>query len=145
MKLLSGVKLLLRAMALMGFAVAAHAQVEAFRGSFTITKQMHWGKAVLDPGADTLKSDSGGFPMITIRSEGGKGQSFVQPRGASECKREGPAALLIANQGDRRTVYALRLPEQGIEFVFRPDLERAAQRPEQASKREMLPVLAAER
>jgi hypothetical protein len=130
---------------LLGFAASANAQVEAYRGSFTVTNQLHWGKATLEPGNYTLEVGSGGTPMVTIRRKDGKGEGLVASLGVSQYKGADETALLVAIAGNERTVYSLRLPEQGIELTFQPELKREMQRAEQARNQEAMPVLEAKR
>jgi hypothetical protein len=94
-------------------ATAAHAQ-SLFEGKFTLTNEVHWGKAVLAPGAYTLTLEQSPRTII-IRDASGKNvaQEVSQPGYNTD---NDDSQLLVSVRGNQRAVYSVRLAGRGEVF-----------------------------
>lgn len=99
-------------------AVAANAQT-SFRGTFQLTSETRWGKAVLPAGHYVLTLDSDQSPTIVIHSEGWKVSAMAKSVGRSEAT-PGGSYILITGSGNDRQVRSINLPQVGRSLVFKP-------------------------
>ena len=129
---------LLTSLSLVGTA-RAQAQSPAYVGKFTTTSQLHWGKAVLQPGTYTIIIKSTGEPVIaSIRNAEGDAVCLVMSRARSE-KTNSVNALLIKEKEGQLKVHSLALADLGIVLIYDPGLAQETVREAQASK--TLPVM----
>jgi hypothetical protein len=111
-----------------------------YRGRFTLPYEVRWGRTVLPAGDYLLRfQDIGLRVFVMIRgTKSGKEIGFPVPLADSYAK--GTSALLIADEGNRRVVHSLRVPELGKVFVYDPAL--AGRDVEEAHTMRTLQVLA---
>jgi hypothetical protein len=98
-------------------ATAAHAD-SLFTGTFKLTNEVHWGNAVLGPGAYSLTVDqpARSIPIIIIRDEHtGKMVARLLSRPGDKTDN-GYSKLIIALRGSQRAVYSVRLGGLGEVF-----------------------------
>jgi hypothetical protein len=124
-------------------ARSANAQSVAFRGTFTLTEETHWGQAVLRAGDYELSIVSTGLPSMVVIRDAASGSKVATlfPR-VRELSATGENELLLGTQGRRRVIYSLRLPELGMAFISDPALARGAEN-EGAGKKQVVPVIVA--
>jgi hypothetical protein len=114
-----------------------------FTGKFTLTDQLHWDKAVLQPGDYTINIRSGSMPTIVlVRDSRGRAVARFMS-GIDGGKRTAKNALLIKEQGGQLHVYSLELASLGKVLVYDRALARAAVL--EARVPQTVPVLFAER
>ncbi len=90
---------------------------ETLRGSFTITKETHWGELLLAPGAYELTGETGG-KMVTIRSKETGWSGMTMAEGTSDAKAEEGMKLLLSKSESGTYVRALCLGDAGITFNY---------------------------
>lgn len=97
-------------------------RAEDSAGNFTLPFEVRWGKAVLPPGDYSLKIDKTNY-IVTIRGEN-RAAMVLSPIPTTNTDAR-TSALVIVHYGNRATVRALRLAEQGLVFHFpAPKAER---------------------
>ena len=123
------------------FVGAAQGQTDlpVYRGKFTLTDQVCWGKSVLGPGDYTITIQSSGTPAIVIVS---KADGTARFRVISTI-RGGPArgvnALLAHDKDGQLTVHSLSLSDLGMVLIYDPPLARESVREARVSR--SVPVL----
>jgi hypothetical protein len=96
-----------------GCFVATAAQAEPrFTGTFQLDHEIHWGSAVLEPGAYSLALDQPTQTIVVRDEQSGKTVARESIGGDYNSDR-GDSKLLIAVQGSERAVYALRIAGLG--------------------------------
>ena len=90
-------------------AVPASAQV-AFRGAFTLDRQIRWQNATLPAGDYTFEMKSLASPLITLK--GPRGAQYITASVADE-KTLDKSMLVIENRGNQSCVRELRLAPIG--------------------------------
>jgi hypothetical protein len=114
-----------------------------YRGTFTLTQQIHWGKSVLRPGHYTMTMASIGNPaMVKVQNED-SGESFRVVTAVREETTAGTSALFLQAKNGRATVYSLSLPQLGIVLIYEPTLAREPVLEARASQ--TVPVLLAKK
>lgn len=106
----------------------AQAQMElpVFRGKFTLTNQVQWGKAVLQPGNYTITIWSDRMATYALVRDGkGRGVGLFMSRFDSRETSAGNG-LLIREKGGQLRVYSLALASLGTVLVYDPVLAREA-------------------
>ncbi|MGD0955933.1 MAG: hypothetical protein ABR953_03790 [Candidatus Acidiferrales bacterium] len=118
-------------------ATAAHAD-SLFEGKFTLTNEVHWGKAVLGPGAYTLVLNQSPRTII-VRDASGKAvaQEPVQPGYNTD---NDDSQLLITVRGNQRAVYSVRLAGLGEVFQEAHPFAESGRAAEEARNAEAIPV-----
>jgi hypothetical protein len=110
------------------------AQSPAYVGKFTTTSQLHWGKAVLQPGTYTITINSTGSPIVaSVRNAKGDAVTHVVSR-AYTGNKNGVNALLIKEKNGQLEVHSLALADLGMVLIYDPGLAREAVREARASK-----------
>jgi hypothetical protein len=110
----SGLKLFLGILLAACFlATSAHAD-SLFKGTFKLTNEVHWGKAVLGPGAYSLALDHPTRTII-IRDASGNivAREIVRPAANTD---NDDSQLLISVRGNQRVVSSVRLAGLGEVF-----------------------------
>jgi hypothetical protein len=96
-----------------GCFVATAAQAEPrFKGRFQLDHEIHWGSAVLEPGAYSLALDQPTQTIVVRDEQSGKTVAREPIRGDYNSDR-GDSKLLIAVHGNERAVYGLRIAGLG--------------------------------
>jgi hypothetical protein len=102
----------------------AQAQSPAYVGKFTTTSQLHWGKAILQPGTYTIIIKSTGIPIVaSIRNAERDAVAYVES-GARSGNTNGLNALLIKQKNGRLEVHSLALADLGMVLIYDPGLAR---------------------
>ncbi len=136
LKLLLGVLL-----AVCVLATAAHAD-SLFTGTFKLTNEVHWGNAVLGPGAYSLTVDqpARSIPIIIIRDvHTGKMVARLLSRPGDKTDN-GYSKLHIALRGSQRAVYSVRLEGLGEVFQLAHPFAGAGRATEEARNAEVVSV-----
>lgn len=102
-------------------AVAANAQT-TFHGTFQLTSQVRWGKAVLPAGEYTFTMNSVQSPLV-IQSVNGKASAMASAISSVDAA-PGGSYILITGSGAERTVRSMNLPQFHRSLLFRPLTER---------------------
>jgi hypothetical protein len=125
------------------FSSVAKAQL-GYQGKVTLPYEVHWGKAVLEPGTYLLTFVNDTRQMLVIRNA--ESQWFVAFEGSDiwEDSGTGGSALLIGMRGDQRIVHSFRIAELGETFVYDPALAHP-HAVDNASNTRAIPVLVAKR
>ena len=124
-------------------ATSQATDIAAFTGKFTLTNQVQWGKAVLQPGDYTITIGSNGGSTRALVTDG-KGRYvgiFANPIDSG--KTTDRNALLIKEKGGQLHVYCLELATLGRVLVYDPALAREAVLEARAPQR--VPVMLAKR
>jgi hypothetical protein len=110
------------------FSIVAQAQtdVPVFKGNFTLSSEVLWGKSVLQPGNYTITVGSSHTPnSILVRSN--SGHAVVILVTAIDGVRTGDKnALLITPKNGQLCVYSLVLSDLGRTLIYDPALARQA-------------------
>jgi hypothetical protein len=119
-------------------ATAAQAD-PLFMGTFKLTNEVHWGKAVLPAGDYSLTVDSTtDNTMFTIvRSADGKKAAFAMATTGAR-PEPGGSYIFVTDDGTRR-VRLLNLPELNLSLVFGP-LTKGEREVLYATKTRVVPV-----
>jgi hypothetical protein len=120
-------------------ATAAHAD-SLFEGKFTLTHEVHWGKAVLGPGAYSLALDQSTRTIIIRDASTGKIVARESARPGDNTDNDN-SQVLITVRGNQRAVYSVRL--EGLGEVFQkahPFAESGRAAEEEARNAEAIPV-----
>jgi len=119
-------------------ATAAHAD-SLFEGKFTLTNEVHWGKAMLGPGSYTLALDQPTRTIIIRDASTGKivDREFARPDYNTDNDN---SQLLVAIQGNQRTVYSVRLAGLGEVFQKAHPFAESGRAAEEARNAEAIPV-----
>jgi len=96
-------------------APAAHANA-TFKGTFTVTKPLHWGQATLPPGQYWLVLEDSSSRILISDAHTGKNVVIDVARPSNDGDSD-DSKLFIAIHGDQRVVYSVRLA--GFGEVFR--------------------------
>jgi len=123
----------------------AQAQMElpVFRGKFTLTTQVQWGKTVLPPGNYTITIGSSSIPTIaSIRDGSGRPVADFMS-GIDDGKTSAGNALLIREKNGQLRVYSLALASLGKVLVYDRALAREAVM--EARAPQTVPVMLAKR
>lgn len=86
-----------------------------FKGKFTLTSEVHWGKAVLPAGEYVLKIE-GGSQLITIYRADNGGTVVRDFARIGQSDPNGNNALLVSIRGHQRAVYSVQLAGLGEVF-----------------------------
>ena len=104
--------------------IYAQRDLPVYRGKFTLSYQVHWGKSVLQPGDYTITVQSTGTPTIALI---GKADGDADIRVVSTV-RSGPTngvnALLVRDKDGQPTVHSLSLADLGMVLIYDPSLAR---------------------
>lgn len=104
--------------------IYAQSDLPVYRGKFTLSYQVHWGKSVLQPGDYTITVQSTGTPTIALigKADGDAGIRVVST------VRSGPTngvnALLVRDKDGQPTVHSLSLADLGMVLIYDPSLAR---------------------
>lgn len=91
-----------------------------YRGTFTLTQQINWGKSVLRPGHYTMTIASIGNPAVVKVENEDTGEGFRVVTGVREGTTASTSALFLQVKNGRATVHSLSLPRFGIVLVYEP-------------------------
>jgi len=108
------------------FAGIAQAQIPTFTGKFTLTTQVQWSRAVLQPGDYTVTIESISAPTPALIRDGNGRPVARFLSGIDDGKPSTGNALLIREKGGQLRVYALALANLGKVLVYDPALAREA-------------------
>ncbi len=132
-----GIRMMLSAvvMSLLFVGVAqGQTDLPVYRGKFTLTDQVCWGKRVLGPGDYTITLQSTGTPAIAVVS---KADGTARFRVVSTI-RSGPAsrvnALLAQDKDGQLTVHSLSLADLGMVLIYDASLARESVRDARVSR-----------
>lgn len=109
-----------------------------FEGKFTLTNEVHWGKAVLGPGAYSLALDQPTRTII-IRDASGKIVARESARPGDHPDND-DSQLLITVQGNQRAVSSVRLAGLGEVFQRAHPFQVSGRAAEEARNREAIRV-----
>jgi hypothetical protein len=114
-----------------------------YKGKFTLSNEVHWGKATLPAGNYILKLD-GSNQTLTVE-DADKGvtlvREFARIGGADP---QGDGELRIAVRGRQRTIYSIRLAGMGEVFHTKGGLTRAEQEAAGSESLKSVPITVAE-
>jgi hypothetical protein len=104
----------------------AQSDLSAFRGKFTLTSEVLWGKSVLSPGDYTVAVGSAsGSTWALVRD--GKGRPIARFKsGIDSGEKPADNALLIKEKAGQLHVYSLAIATLGRVLVYDPALAREA-------------------
>ena len=95
-----------------------------YRGTFTLTEQINWGKSVLLPGRYTMTIASIGNPAVVKVHNEDTGEGFRVVTGVREETTAGRSALFLQAKNGRAAVQSLSLPQLGIVLIYEPGFVR---------------------
>ena len=124
-------------------ATAAHAG-SLFTGTFKLTNTVHWGEAVLGPGAYSLALDQTTHTIIIRDAQTGEIVARVLARIDSK-KDSADSELLIAVRGKQRAVYSVQVAGLGEVFNQAHPFGARGRAAEEARNPESVPVQVAQK
>jgi hypothetical protein len=111
--------LLLSIQSILTGAVAANA-LDALHGKFQLSSEVRWGMAVLPAGEYSFVLESTKRPLVVkIFTTDGKTGTMFMARTFEDARRGG-SYLFITENGSRRTVRSVNLPQVGMSLIFEP-------------------------
>lgn len=116
-----------------GSSVKAANDPPAFKGTFTLQSEIHWGVATLPAGDYSFTLDRPGG-MITI-SSGTKGVAMVLTSGVSDAKSDRCEMIL-----DDGAVREVNLPQLGVSLHYRSPNPRRRSAPQEVEASRVIPV-----
>ncbi len=119
-------------------ATSAHAD-SLFKGTFKLTNEVHWGKAVLGPGAYSLAVDPTTLTIIIRDARTAKIVALESARPTYDTNSD-DSKLVISIRGNQRTVDSLRLAGLGEVFQQAPPFPPSRRTAEDARNSEVIPV-----
>jgi hypothetical protein len=124
-------------------AVTAKADT-LYKGKFTLTNEVRWGKAVLPAGNYVLKID-GTAQLITVE-DAEKGVTLVREFvHVGNGDPNGDGALRVAVRGHQRTVYSVELGGMGEVFHTKGGPTRAEKEAAEGNNLQDIPITVAEK
>jgi len=114
------------------------------KGSFTLPYEVHWGKAVLAPGAYTITMESARGPA-TIRTSTGAGRALVLARSVDKSLTDHPTALLISPRATQRIVRSFTYREGDMVFVYVPFTKAERKLADKVDDSVVVPILMAQK
>jgi len=114
-----------------------------FTGTFQLPNEVHWGNAVLGPGAYSLTLDqpARAVPIIVIRDVAtGKVVARTIASGLDYHTDRGDSKLLISVRGNQRAVYSVRLGGIGEVFQLAHPFGAGKRGAQEARRAEAIPV-----
>lgn len=115
-----------------------------YKGKFTLTNQVLWGKAVLPAGNYVLTIDSTGQLMTIANADNGATlvREFARIGNADP---NGDGQLRVAVRGHQRTVYSVELAGMGEVFHTKGGLTRAEKEAADSENLQAIPIKVAEK
>ena len=110
-----------------------------FRGTFTVTTEVHWGKAVLAPGDYSLELDDSTRTMIISDAHTNKLVALEAVRIESGA-RNGDSKLRVVGPRGQQVVYSVRLAGFGEVFHSEAAYELARKAPKGTSIEEAVVI-----
>lgn len=107
---------LLLGTALICLAVTPASANTLFRGTFTVTTELHWGKAVLPPGDYTLELDDSTTTIISISDAHTNNHIAMQLARIERNARNSDSNLRVVGPLGQRVIYSVRLAGYGEVF-----------------------------
>lgn len=89
-----------------------------YQGKFTLLFEVQWGNALLPPGEYSFTLDSKSLPAVVV-VRGERKSAVIVAAGVSPLDSSTDTALIIANQGGRHLVRAMRLPTIGLVVSYK--------------------------
>jgi hypothetical protein len=123
------------------FGSVANAQSN-YQGTFTLSHEVQWGKAVIQPGTYLLTFPQDNQEFLVIRDAKSQKNVAFERISIREDSGTGVSSLLISARGNRWIVYSLRISELGETFVSDPALAHPRV-VEEANNTRAVPVLMA--
>jgi hypothetical protein len=119
-RIFSTAKLLLAILVFATLTSGMSAAQNTLKGTFQLDKEAHWSGALLPPGAYSFTIDSMQIPTRTVvRSADGKILLTASTSITGDPVSK-DSFILISNNGTRRQVRSLNLPQIGISLDFSP-------------------------
>ncbi|MBZ5696144.1 MAG: hypothetical protein LAN36_12390 [Acidobacteriia bacterium] len=113
-----------------------------FKGKFSLTSEVHWGKAVLPAGEYVLKVD-GMSQFITV-DNAGNGQTVLHELARiGQSDPNGKNELRVSTRGRQRAVYSVQLAGFGEVFHSKSGPTRAEKEAAEGGKIEDIPIIIA--
>jgi hypothetical protein len=119
-------------------ATSAHAD-SLFEGRFKLTHEIHWGNAVLGPGAYSLALDDRTQTIIIRDAQTGKIVARESARPGDNTDSD-DSQLLITVRGNQRAVYSVRLAGLGEVFQRAHPFASSGRAAEEARNAEAISV-----
>ena len=125
-------------------ATAAHAD-SLFEGKFTLTHEVHWGEAVLGPGAYSLALDQSTQTIIIRDASTGRlvAREFANPDYYKADRAD--SKLLVAVRGRQRVVYSVQVAGLGKIFQQAHPFAMSRRAAEEARNAEAIPIEVAQK
>ena len=108
---------LVAALAICVSAGSASAQ-PLVKGTFTLSNEVRWGKAVLPSGTYSITVDGPDRPAL-ITTLTGRRVAYVMARTFDDAMKGQPTALLISNVENQRVVRSFNWREGNRNFIYR--------------------------
>ena len=137
------------AVALSALAFAGGVKAQAsfggplFSGKFTLPYEVHWGKAVLQPGNYVINMRDI-QSAATVWSADLRHGFFLPPPILSHSEK-GPTKLTVSIRGDERIVTSMNVPDIGYSFTFKPLTKADRELLAKASQVQAVPITTAKK
>jgi hypothetical protein len=124
-----------------GFTAAANAQ-PSYVGKFTLTHEVHWGKAVLPAGQYFIRVDSTSAPAKISSMSGSQAMVYTELPTIADSEKGG-TYLTITTQGHESRVRSLNEPGLGKLVIFAPLTKSEREILAKAGQIQTVPVIVA--
>jgi hypothetical protein len=102
-----------------GLAVGSASAQPLVKGTFTLSQEVRWGKAVLPPGHYSITIDDARRPALVTNTLTGERRAFVLARAVSSAVKGQPTSLLIDRSENARVVRSFNWSEGNQSFIYR--------------------------
>jgi len=101
------------------FSVGSANAQPLVKGTFTLTYEVHWGKAVLPPGQYSITIDDPRRPAVVSNTLTGERRAVVMARALGDAMKGQPTALIITKVENERFVRFFNWREGNQRFIYR--------------------------
>jgi len=102
-----------------GLAVGTASAQPLVKGTFTLSEEVRWGKAVLPPGHYSITIDDARRPALVTNTLTGERRAFVMARAVASAVKGQPTSLLITKSEKERVVRSFNWSEGNQSFIYR--------------------------
>ena len=102
-----------------GLAVGSASAQPLVKGTFTLSQEVRWGKAVLPPGHYSITIDDARRPALVTNTLTGERRAFVLARAVASAVKGQPTSLLIDRSENARVVRSFNWSEGNQSFIYR--------------------------
>ena len=102
-----------------GLAMGTASAQPLVKGTFTLSQEVRWGKAILPPGHYSITIDDARRPALVSNTLTGERRAFVMARAVASAVKGQPTSLLITKSENERVVRSFNWSEGNQSFIYR--------------------------